>query len=63
MWLLSKIKQVLMVIKPGVVTLQYPFVPRPAPANFRGIPYWDHQKCVGCGGCAGHCPARTIMIR
>ncbi|HDP80318.1 MAG TPA: 4Fe-4S dicluster domain-containing protein [Spirochaetes bacterium] len=63
MWLTSKIKQVLLVLKPGTVTLPYPFEPRPAPANFRGQPYWDHHKCIGCGGCAAHCPARTIMIR
>jgi hydrogenase-4 component H len=63
MWLTSKIKQVLLVLKPGVVTLKYPFVPRPAPENFRGAPYWDHTKCVGCGGCSNHCPARTIMVR
>ncbi|MCK7541268.1 MAG: 4Fe-4S binding protein [Marinilabiliales bacterium] len=63
MWLASKIKQVLMVMKPGVVTLKYPFEPRPAPENFRGAPHWDHTKCIGCGGCADHCPARTIMVR
>ncbi|MHB8095176.1 MAG: 4Fe-4S binding protein [Candidatus Aminicenantales bacterium] len=63
MWLTSKIKQVLMVLKPGVVTLKYPFEPRPAPRDFRGAPHWDHTKCVGCGGCANHCPARTIMVR
>jgi hydrogenase-4 component H len=63
MWLMSKIKQVLLVLKPGVVTLKYPFEPRPAPEDFRGAPAWDHAKCVGCGGCADHCPARTIMVR
>ena len=63
MWLLSKIKQVIMVLKPGVVTLNYPFEPHPVAENFRGMPYWDHQKCVGCGGCANHCPARTILVR
>ena len=63
MWLTSKIKQVLMVMKPGVVTLKYPFEPRPAPKDFRGAPHWDHTKCVGCAGCANHCPARTIMVR
>ena len=44
MWLTSKIKQVLMVMKPGVVTLKYPFEPRPAPENFRGAPHWDHHE-------------------
>ena len=63
MWLVSKIKQVLMVAKPGVVTLKYPFEPRPVPEGFRGVPHWDHTKCVGCGGCANHCPARTILVR
>ncbi|MCK7477345.1 MAG: 4Fe-4S binding protein [Candidatus Moduliflexus flocculans] len=35
----------------------------PAPENFRGAPIWDHHKCVGCAGCADHCPARTILVR
>ena len=63
MWLTSKIKQVLLVLKPGVVTLKYPFEPHPVPNNFRGQPVWDHHKCIGCGGCAAHCPARTILVR
>lgn len=63
MWLISKIKQVLMVMKPGVVTLKYPFEPSPVPENYRGAPRWDHHKCIGCSGCANHCPARTILVR
>jgi hydrogenase-4 component H len=62
-WLTSKIKQVLLVLKPGVVTLKYPFKPHPVAEGFRGQPAWNHHKCVGCGGCAAHCPARTIMVR
>jgi hydrogenase-4 component H len=62
-WLTSKIKQVLLVLKPGVVTLKYPFAPHGVEKDFRGQPSWDHHKCIGCGGCAAHCPARTIMIR
>ncbi len=52
-----------MVLKPGVVTLNYPFEPRPAPENFRGAPTWDHHKCVGCGACSNHCSARCILVR
>ena len=63
MWLTSKIKQILMVMKPGVVTLDYPNRPAPAPDTFRGPPVWDHHKCIGCGGCANHCPARCILTR
>ena len=63
MWLTSKIKQVLLVLKPGVVTLKYPFEPHPVPKNFRGAPHWDHHKCVGCGACSDHCSSRTILVR
>jgi len=52
-----------MALRPGVVTLGYPFVPSVAPEGFRGTPVWDHHKCVGCGGCAVNCSARTILFR
>lgn len=52
-----------MVLKPGVVTLKYPFEPMPAPETFRGAPTWDHHKCVGCGACSNHCSARCILVR
>jgi hydrogenase-4 component H len=63
MWLSSKLRQLALVLRPGVVTLKYPAMPRAAPREFRGPPRWDHHKCVGCGGCAAHCPARTILVR
>lgn len=63
MWLTSKIRQILMVIKPGVVTLNYPEQAAPVPKAFRGQPAWDHHKCIGCGGCSDHCPARCILTR
>jgi len=52
-----------MVLKPGVVTLKYPFEPHPAPETFRGAPHWDHHKCVGCGACSNHCSSRCILVR
>lgn len=63
MWITSKLKQVLMVLKPGVVTLDYPNKAAPAPQGFRGAPVWDHHKCLGCGGCSDHCVARCILVR
>ncbi len=63
MWLWTKIKQLTLFRKAGRVTLKYPFEPRPAPEGFRGQPLWDHTKCLGCAGCANHCPARTIFLR
>lgn len=63
MWLTSKIKQIAMALRPGVVTLRYPFEPHPVPENFRGAPHWDHHKCVGCGACANHCSSRCILVR
>jgi hydrogenase-4 component H len=61
-WLTSKLKQIALVLKPGVVTLPYPADPAPAPKNFRGAPVWDHHKCLGCGGCSDHCVARCILV-
>ena len=30
--------------------------------GFRGRPVFDAEKCVGCGGCANNCPARSILL-
>ncbi|MEK6793589.1 MAG: 4Fe-4S binding protein [Spirochaetota bacterium] len=63
MWLISKILQAIICFRAGVVTMPYPFKPRPVEKDFRGQPAWNHHKCVGCAGCANHCPARTILVR
>ncbi len=63
MWLWNKLKQLAVFFGAGKVTLRYPFEPRPAPDGFRGQPVWDHTRCIGCAGCANHCPARTIFLR
>jgi hydrogenase-4 component H len=61
-WITSKLKQLALVSKPGVVTLRYPLEPAVAPKNFRGAPVWDHHKCLGCGGCSDHCVSRCILV-
>jgi hydrogenase-4 component H len=61
-WITSKLRQLVLVSKPGVVTLRYPLEPAPAPTHLRGAPVWDHHKCLGCGGCSDHCVSRCILV-
>jgi hydrogenase-4 component H len=62
MSLLSKLKESLICLKAGKVTLPYPAQERPAPETFRGRPIFDAKKCIGCAGCANNCPAREILV-
>jgi len=61
-YLLSKIKETILSLKAGRVTLTYPVDPRPVPERFRGRPVFQPDKCIGCAGCANNCPAREILI-
>ena len=60
--LISKLKQVLICLKAGRVTLAYPYEPSPPPQGFRGKPKVDIDKCIGCAGCANVCPPRAIEV-
>jgi hydrogenase-4 component H len=62
MSLLSKIRETVICLKAGRVTLPYPAEPRPVPPRFRGRPIFDAAKCIGCAGCANNCPAREILV-
>ena len=62
MSVLSKLKETVLCLKAGRVTLPYPAQPRPAPPNFRGRPLFNAAKCTGCAGCANNCPAREILV-
>jgi len=59
---LSKLREAIICLKAGRVTLPYPFEPREPPPGFRGKITVDADKCFGCGGCANVCPARVITI-
>jgi hydrogenase-4 component H len=62
MSLLSKVREAVIGLRAGRVTLPYPAAPHPAPAKFRGRPIFDATKCIGCAGCANNCPAREILV-
>ncbi|MCC7203680.1 MAG: 4Fe-4S binding protein [Phycisphaeraceae bacterium] len=62
MSILSKVKEAVICLRAGRVTLPYPAQPRPTPPNFRGRPIFDASRCIGCAGCANNCPAREILV-
>jgi len=61
--MIATIKEVLICLRAGRVTLPYPFNPLKAPPRFRGRPTIDGTKCLGCGACAEVCPPRLITLR
>jgi hydrogenase-4 component H len=62
MSVLSKLREAILGLKAGRVTLSYPAQARPVPPKFRGRPIFDAAKCIGCAGCANNCPAREILV-
>jgi len=61
--IISKLKEALICLKAGKVTLPYPFAPRVPEEGFRGRIVVDAEKCVGCAGCAEVCPPRLIEVK
>lgn len=59
---ISELKEALVCLEAGQVTLAYPFEPHPAEDNFRGKPVLNTRKCMGCGACGNSCPSRLISI-
>jgi hydrogenase-4 component H len=59
---ISELKEALLCLQAGQVTLGYPFEPHPADENFRGKPTLNTRKCMSCGACGNACPARLITI-
>jgi hydrogenase-4 component H len=59
---ISELKEALVCLQAGQVTLGYPFVPHPPDENFRGKPVLNVRKCMSCGACGNACPSRLITI-
>lgn len=60
--LVSKLKELVLCLKAGRVTLSYPLVSAETQPGFRGRPVLDGEKCLGCGACAQVCPPRLIAV-
>ena len=43
-------------------TMRYPFAKFRMPANFRGAPKFNSDKCIGCMLCIRDCPSQAITI-
>ena len=59
---ISELKEALVCLEAGQVTLKYPFVPHPGEEGFRGKPVLNTRKCMSCGACANACPSRLIIL-
>lgn len=61
--ILSKLREALICLKAGRVTLPYPFAPHDPMPGFRGKIVVDPDLCFGCGGCAAVCPSGVILLK
>ena len=59
---ISELKEALLCLQAGQVTLPYPYQPHPPEDGFRGKPVVDPERCIGCGACAYACPPRLISV-
>jgi len=59
---ISELKEALVCLQAGQVTLNYPFEPSVVEDTFRGRPVLNTSKCMCCGACANACPSRLISL-
>ncbi len=61
--LVSELKETLVCLQAGQVTLRYPYEPHSPDVGFRGKVVMDTALCIGCGACAMACPPRLITLQ
>jgi hydrogenase-4 component H len=58
----GKVKEAVICLSAGRVTLPYPYAPADPAADFRGLPRVEGSRCIGCGGCVSVCPSNLISV-
>lgn len=60
---LREIKGALRSLFTRAYTAKFPFAPHIPSVNFRGKPYYDEKKCIGCTACVNVCPSGALSFR
>ncbi|RPI03281.1 MAG: 4Fe-4S dicluster domain-containing protein [Calditrichaeota bacterium] len=59
---LREIKEALTSFFSAPYTTKFPFEPHTPEPEFRGLPRYHAESCVGCGSCAQVCPPQAITM-
>ncbi len=63
---LPKIREIVTAVKALITkpyTTKFPFRPHIPFKSFRGKPYFDKEKCVGCSACVNVCPTGALSFK
>ncbi len=63
---LPKVREIITAVKALITppfTTKFPFKPHIPFKSFRGKPYFDKDKCVGCGACISVCPTGALSFK
>ncbi|HEC69970.1 MAG TPA: 4Fe-4S dicluster domain-containing protein [Candidatus Omnitrophica bacterium] len=63
---LPKIREIITAVKALITkpyTTKFPFRPHIPFKSFRGKPYFDKDKCVGCSACVNVCPTGALSFK
>ncbi|MDD5195375.1 MAG: 4Fe-4S binding protein [Candidatus Omnitrophica bacterium] len=60
---LREIKGALISLFTKPYTSKFPFAPHTPYPAFRGKPYYDNEKCMGCTACVNVCPTGALSFK